>query len=213
MKDKTNKNFWQRFAKIYAPFMKSSASLYNEICDEIRQKTNRNMDVLELACGSGQLSFKLSNYVKTYEATDFSESMINEAKKKRKGSRLHFSVQDATHLPYADSSFDAVIISNALHIMPYPEKALAEIKRVLKKDGILFAPTFIHGESKGYRMRIKMMEAVGFHTYSKWNEKSFAEFLRQNGFVPEKYKVIGDTLAPLCYMECSVNDNIQTGDD
>lgn len=204
MKDNTNKNFWQRFAKIYAPFMKSSAPLYNEICDEIRQKINRNMDVLELACGSGQLPFKLSNYVKTYEATDFSEKMINEAKKKRKGSRLHFSVQDATNLPYADSSFDAVIISNALHIMPYPEKALSEIKRVLKKDGILFAPTFIHGESKGYRMRIRMMETVGFHTYSKWSEKSFAEFLNQNGFDPEKHKVIGDTLAPLCYMECAV---------
>lgn len=205
MKDNTNKNFWQRFAKIYAPFMKSSAPLYSEICDEIKQQINRNMEVLELACGSGQLSFKLSNYVKTYEATDFSNQMINEAKKKQKGSRLHFSVQDATNLPYADSSFDAVVISNALHIMPYPEKALAEIKRVLKKDGILFAPTFIHGESTGYRIRIKMMEAVGFHTYSKWSEESFSEFLIQNGFTPKKHKVIGDTLAPLCYMECTIN--------
>ena len=205
MKDNTNKNFWQRFAKIYDPFMKSSAPLYSEICDEIKQQLSRNMDVLELACGSGQLSFKLSNYVKTYEATDFSDQMINEAKKKQKGSRLHFSVQDATNLPYADSSFDAVVISNALHIMPYPEKALAEIKRVLKKEGILFAPTFIHGESTGYRIKIKMMEAVGFHTYSKWSEESFSEFLIQNGFTPKKHKIIGDTLAPLCYMECTIN--------
>lgn len=205
MKDNTNKNFWQRFAKIYAPFMKSSAPLYNEICDEIRQKINRNMNVLELACGTGQLSFQLSNSVKTYEATDFSQAMIAEAKKKRKGSRLHFSVQDATNLPYADSSFDAVIISNALHIMPCPEKALAEIKRVLKNDGILFAPTFIHGESKGYRIRIKLMEAAGFHTYSKWNEESFSEFLISNGFTPKRHKIIGDTLAPLCYMECTNN--------
>lgn len=205
MKDITNKKFWQRFAKIYAPFMKSSAPLYNEICDKITQQLNRNMDVLELACGSGQLSFKLSNYVKTYEATDFSDQMISEAKKKQKGSRLHFSVQDATNLPYADNSFDAVIISNALHIMPYPEKALSEIKRVLKFDGILFAPTFIHGESKGYRLRIKMMEAVGFRTYSKWSEKDFVQFLIQNGFTPTEHTVIGDTLAPLCYMECTVN--------
>ena len=205
MKDITNKKFWQRFAKIYAPFMKSSAPLYNEICDKITQQLNRSMDVLELACGSGQLSFKLSNYVKTYEATDFSAQMISEAKKKQKDSRLHFSVQDATNLPYADNSFDAVIISNALHIMPYPEKALAEIKRVLKNEGILFAPTFIHGESKGYRIRVKLMESVGFHTYSKWSEETFTQFLIQNGFTPTEHKVIGDTLAPLCYMECTVN--------
>ena len=32
-------------------------------------------------------------------------------------------------LPYADRSFDAVIVSNALHIVPQPEKALAEIRR------------------------------------------------------------------------------------
>lgn len=205
MNDNTNKKFWQRFAKIYAPFMKSSAPLYNEICSEIKQKLNRNMNVLELACGSGQLSFKLYEHVKTYEATDFSEHMINEAKKGQTSSRLHFSVQDATNLPYADNSFDAVIISNALHIMPYPEKALAEIKRVLKDNGTLFAPTFIHGEGKGYRFRIKLMEAAGFHTYFKWSEKEFAKFLIQNGFTPKKHKVIGDTLAPLCYMECIKN--------
>lgn len=205
MKDDTNKKFWQRFAKIYAPFMKSSAPLYNEICDEVKKNLNGNMNVLELACGTGQLSFELSNYVKTYEATDFSQAMIAEAKKKKKGSRLHFSVQDATKLPYADNSFDAVIISNALHIMPYPEKALAEIKRIIKNDGILFAPTFIHGESKGYRIRIKLMEAAGFHTYSKWNEESFSKFLISNGFTPKKHKIIGDSLAPLCYMECINN--------
>ena len=47
-------------------------------------------------------------------------------------------------LSYADRSFDAVIVSNALHIVPQPEKALAEIRRVLKDDGVLIAPTFTH---------------------------------------------------------------------
>lgn len=37
-----------------------------------------------------------------------------------------------------------VIVSNALHILPKPEKALTEIRRVLKEDGVLIAPTFTH---------------------------------------------------------------------
>ena len=40
-----------------------------------------------------------------------------------------------------------VIVSNALHIVPQPEKALAEIHRVLRDDGVLIAPTFTHAEN------------------------------------------------------------------
>ena len=50
---------------------------------------------------------------------------------------------DATALPYADDSFDAVLIANALHVMPEPEKALREIDRVLRPGGILIAPNFM----------------------------------------------------------------------
>ena len=64
--------------------------------------------------------------------------MIEKAKKNYNSTKLHFSVQDARTLPYADQSFDVVIIANALHIMPEPEKALSEIKRVLKDDGDVY---------------------------------------------------------------------------
>ena len=51
-------------------------------------------------------------------------------------------------LSYAGNSFDVVIVSNALHIVPQPEKALAEKSdRVLKDDGVLIAPTFTHAEN------------------------------------------------------------------
>lgn len=57
---------------------------------------------------------------------------------------MHHTVQDMFNLPYADKSFDVVIVSNALHIVPEPEKALREIRRVLRDDGVLIAPTFTH---------------------------------------------------------------------
>lgn len=47
---------------------------------------------------------------------------------------LSFEVADAINLPYADGSFDVVIIANALHVMENPEQALSEINRVLRSN-------------------------------------------------------------------------------
>ena len=194
-----NKRFWQRFAKLYSPFMeKGNRQVYEQICTEVTPYLNKDMNVLELACGSGQLSFRLAGNAKQWEATDFSENMIAEAKKKPRLRNLYFSVQDATNLPYADETFDAVMIANALHIMPEPDKAMAEICRVLKPGAILCAPTFVHGEGAGYHLRIRLMTLLGFKTYSKWNAGEFTAYIQRCGFETCGKKVFGSDLTPLC---------------
>lgn len=194
-----NKQFWQRVASLYSPFMeKGNGRLYDDICAEISSKLRKNMTVLELACGSGQLTFRLADKVERWEATDFSPNMISEAQKQFVPANLHLSVQDATDLPYADGSFDAVVIANALHIMPEPDKAMAEICRVLKNGGTLYAPTFVHGEGAGYHIRIKLMNLIGFKTYSKWSAEEFEKYIEKHGFQVEVMTVIGSTLTPLC---------------
>ncbi len=160
-KQTDNKQFWQRWASCYGPLMQSSEPLYAAIAQQMQPHLTPEMNVLELACGSGQLSFRLSRLVRDWEATDFSPKMIAQAKLKPRGAGLHFSVQDATSLPYADETFDAVLIANALHIMPRPEKALAEIYRVLKPGGQLFAPTFVHGKVPRTRLRMLAMRCAG----------------------------------------------------
>lgn len=147
MNKKDNKGFWDRWAGRYDRFMSGDKDTYARILNRMKKKLNRNMVVLELACGTEILSVQLAGNVKMLEATDFSEEMIKQAKRKCHSARLHFSVQDATALPYVPETFDVVVISNALHIMPLPEKALAEIRRVLKPEGILIAPTFTAAET------------------------------------------------------------------
>ena len=90
--EQTDMTFWQKMASRYSSLAERSAPLYREICARIRPHLTREMDVLELACGTGQLSVPLSAAVRLWEATDFSPNMIAEARKIPASSRLHFSV-------------------------------------------------------------------------------------------------------------------------
>ena len=128
-----HKNFWDKNAGRYDRFMRKDRAAYDEMYELIRPLV-RHKTVLELATGTGLIAKHIVNAAAHIEATDASPEMIAEAKRDNHSAKLHFSVQDMFRLPYADQSFDVVIVSNALHIVPQPEKALQEIKRILK-DG------------------------------------------------------------------------------
>lgn len=197
---KDNKGFWDRWAKRYDLMMSGDGRTYARIVSRMKKVLDREMTVLELACGTGLLSVRLAGSVKLLEATDFSEEMIRQAKAKTHSSRLRFSAQDATSLPYAEETFDAAVISNALHIMPEPEKALAEIRRVLKPGAILIAPTFTASGSISGRMRIRFMELSGFKVYHKWTPQEYLDFLKENGFEITGRKIFDGALK-LTYAE------------
>ena len=198
----TGAAFWQKMARHYTSLMAHSAPLYSEICNRIRPHLSRDMNVLELACGTGQLSVPLSPYVRLWEATDYSPNMIAEAKKRVTSSRLHFSVQDAAALPYAPETFDAVVIANALHILQEPDKVMAEIRRVLKPGGWLFAPTFVHGGGRLAGFRTWCMERTGFHVYHPWNAGEFLSYLSRQDFWVVEHALLGKRTLPLCYAAC-----------
>ena len=200
--EKRQNAFWQRIAGIYGGMMHRSAPLYEEICHCIRPYLTEEMEVLELACGTGQLSFPLAGSVRRWEATDFSPNMIAQAEKRAVPAPLHFAVRDATDLPYAPESFDAVVIANALHIMPNPDSALAEIRRVLRPSGWLFAPTFVHGGGALARLRTGIMELTGFRAYHRWSGESFAAYLTRQGFQVKESPMLGGRTLPLCCAVC-----------
>jgi ubiquinone/menaquinone biosynthesis C-methylase UbiE len=187
--DKSNKRFWERFAFIYTGFMKKNNMVYDKLCSRIRNHLTNADSVLELACGTGQLTYRLAEEVKLWTATDFSPKMIEEAKKQGNGNNIEFGVADATALIYNDMSFDVVVIANALHIMPEPYKAMSEICRVLKQGGLLFAPTFVY-DGNYNKALIWMMEKVGFHTFHKWKVKELKDFVASYGFTLESGEVI-----------------------
>ena len=196
-----HKNFWDRNAGRYNCFMRKDQAAYEEIY-ELIQPIVRHKTVLELAAGTGLIAKHIVNAAAHIEATDASPEMIAEAKRENHSAKLHFSVQDMFCLPYADKSFDVVIVSNALHIVPQPEKALVEIQRVLKEDGVLIAPTFTHaGNSFSGKVRAFFMRMAGFPLRSKWTSEEYLRFLRQNGWAVRKSVVLKASF-PLTYAEC-----------
>ena len=196
-----NKNFWDRNARIYNCFMRKDRAAYEKMYELIRPVV-KNKTVLELATGTGLIAKNIVNAANHIEATDASAEMITEAKRNNRSAKLHFSVQDMFCMPYADKSFDTVIVSNALHIVAQPEKALAEIKRVLKDDGVLIAPTFTHSENSfSGKVRAFFMKLSGFPLHSKWTSEEYLTFLRQNGWAVQKSVVLKASF-PLTYTEC-----------
>ena len=196
-----HENFWDRNAARYDRFMRKDRAAYDEMYELIRPIV-RHKTVLELATGTGLIAKHIVNAAAHIEATDASAEMIAEAKRDNHSTKLHFSVQDMFRLPYAEESFDVVIVSNALHIVPQPEKALAEIHRVLKDDGVLIAPTFTHAENSIFGMiRAFFMKLAGFPLRSKWTSAEYLRFLRQNGWTVRKSVVLKASF-PLTYAEC-----------
>ncbi len=196
-----HKNFWDRNAGRYDRFMRKDRAAYEKMYGLIRPDV-KGKTVLELATGTGLIAKNIVNVAAHIEATDASVEMIAEAKRNNQSAKLHFSVQDMFRLPYADKSFDVVIVSNALHIVPQPEKALAEIHRVLKDDGVLIAPTFTHaGNSFFGKVRAFFMKLAGFPLHSKWTSEEYLCFLRQNGWAVRKSVVLKASF-PLTYAEC-----------
>ena len=198
---KERKNFWDRNAGRYDRFMRKDRAAYEEMYALIRPVVKAKT-VLELATGTGLITKHIVNAAAHIEATDASPEMIAEAKRDNRTAKLHFSVQDMFCLPYADKSFDVVIVSNALHIVPQPEKALTEIRRVLKDDGVLIAPTFTHAENSIFgKVRAFFMKMAGFPLHGRRTGEEYLRFLKQNGWTVRKSAVLKASF-PLTYAEC-----------
>lgn len=202
-----NKKFWSKVAWIYEKFTRGGKSAHKAYCEMERSICNylrNNMKVLELAAGPGIMSAEIAPVCKSLEITDFSQEMLERARKRKIAGNVTFAVADATNLSYNDNSFDAVVIANALHIMPYPDKAIKEIQRVLKSDGLLIAPTFTRENIKS-KLKERIMEAAGFKTYSRWTHFSYIQFMKEKGFTILEEKVILGHTFPISFIVCKIN--------
>jgi len=102
----------------------------------LRLDAARDRDLLVCGAGSG-LDLPLIPPGPAITALDLTAAMLRRARTRAASSRrtVSFVIGDVTALPFADGTFDAVVLHLILAVVPRPERALAETARVLRPGG------------------------------------------------------------------------------
>ncbi|APR01311.1 ubiE/COQ5 methyltransferase family protein [Clostridium botulinum] len=179
----TNKEGWMPW---FFKELKQELNMISSNCENHNEKINNsnisklnsldlnqpNIKILELGCGDASLWNKNFSHIPSnweITLTDFSEGMLKDAKKNlgEKRSRFNFKIVNAENIPFEEESFDVVIANHMLYHVPNINKALKEINRVLKSEGILFASTVGKNHMKEIREIISTFDIYNL-TSKSW---------------------------------------------
>ena len=147
--------------------------LFSEM--ELKEAADRELRILEIGCGNGALWCenikKIPSNVKVV-LSDVSMGMVADAKnalyaaagrstkiRQMLDENFEFMAFDCNGIPLEDESFDIVIANHMLFYFDKPDKVLSEVKRVLKKGGVLFASTYGSSHMKEITELVKEFDA------------------------------------------------------
>jgi SAM-dependent methyltransferase len=116
--------------------------LFNEFRDRLL-----GSDLLDIGVGGGRTSRLMLDLARTYKGVDYSPQMIDACRRRFPDHAARFKEADARNLTFAeDDSFDVVLFSfNGIDYIPHEGRlrALAEIRRVLRPDGLFLFSTHL----------------------------------------------------------------------
>jgi phosphatidylethanolamine/phosphatidyl-N-methylethanolamine N-methyltransferase len=136
----------EHIKKVYSFYSWIYDAFFGKIFEQGRYVAFHMMDVkpneaiLEVGVGTG-LSLPLYPRDAKVVGIDISQEMLDKAEIKKQHynlSNVDLYNMDASSMNFADNTFDKVIASHVITVVPDPLKTLNEIKRVCKKDGEIF---------------------------------------------------------------------------
>jgi ubiquinone/menaquinone biosynthesis C-methylase UbiE len=97
--------------------------------------------VIEIGCGTGALTFALPARadIARVEAIDYEQQFVEAARERNTDPRINIQKGDACNLQFTDGSFDRALSMLVLHFVSDPERAVAEMRRVVRPGGVAAA--------------------------------------------------------------------------
>jgi ubiquinone/menaquinone biosynthesis C-methylase UbiE len=156
------------------PVMASGPELGRMVELGVRSGTER---VLDLGCGAGHTALAFAPRVAEVVAVDLVEAMLAEGRRlagERGIGNVDFRLGDVERLDLPDSSFDVVTSRFSAHHYPAPQRALAEVVRVLRPGGAFLLVDSVAPEAPGCDTFLNAIEVlrdpshVRDHRVSEW---------------------------------------------
>ncbi len=147
--------------------------------------------LLDIGTGTGRMAEFFADRAERIVALDKNLEMLRVARAKLQhlpAAQIELVQGDFAELPFADASFDTVILHQVLHFAPDPAPALAEAARVLRGGGRIAIVDFANHDHEELRTRHQ-------HVRLGFADRQMAELLRAAGFAAGTPRALeGDTL-------------------
>lgn len=142
--------------------------------------------LLDLACSTGYSSrYCFSKTGSSAEGIDISEVAINTAREKAAAlgaeDKLRYQVSDACSLPFGDDTFTHILGGCNFAFIQDREKALTEVFRVLKPQGIICTSNFYYRKTPGEEIINGVYNAIGFRPDPEWTLQYWQDFFASAG--------------------------------
>ena len=185
--------FWDRIAKVY-DLVESvyNGKVYRGLGRKVAELIEPSDVVLECACGTGAISRAIAQKCRKLVATDLSERMLKQVRKKCKPfPNTEFARADILHLEYADHLFDKVVAGNVIHLLDDPHAAIAELERVCRIGGEVIIPTYVNMEKKGKaNFFVRSVDRAGADFRRQFTYETYREFFANAGYTGVRFELI-----------------------
>ena len=170
---------WERIRKSY--FDDRVASL------AIEKLLPRNLVLVDVGCGTGSLTFELARFAGKVIGIDLSQEMLRRARevaKKKKVTNVDLRLGDALKLPITKHSVDAAFCVMVLHFLADPEKAIAELCRIVRPGGSIVLVDLVQHKQEWMREQMT-------HRWLGFDRTAIEDAFRAGGAEQVDYELTG----------------------
>ena len=184
--------FWDKISPLYDLFENIyNRKVFTGTGKKVAEFIEPSDVVLECACGTGAISIYLVQKCRKLMATDFSKGMLKRAARKcRKYGNVRFRRADITDLKCGNARFDKAVAGNVIHLLPEPEKALLELKRVVKPGGKIIIPTYINRTNNAAGFAVKIVDMLGAGFKRQFDLGTYRKFFEDMGYKDVEYTIV-----------------------